>query len=85
MEALPNLPVHRVVLVPRLEVALARNAARTNKNFDTSHLDEPIRQLHEYFQKQPFTKKDWIVLDSSDLSLQETVVAILALSRTHPA
>ena len=67
--------VQKVLLQPRLEVALARNATRTNKPFDTSLLTDTVRALHEAFATLDFA--GWTVLDNSDITLEETVDAIL--------
>jgi chloramphenicol 3-O-phosphotransferase len=69
--------VQKVLLRPRFEVALERNAARTNKGFDTSVLVEVTRRLHEDFERQDFEGAGWVVVNSSDLSVEETVEEIL--------
>ena len=70
---------HKILLQPKLEVALERNRTRTNKNFDPSFLEEPIRQIHAWMSAQKLPR-NWSKLDSSDLSLEQTVAAILELS-----
>jgi chloramphenicol 3-O-phosphotransferase len=70
---------HKILLQPRLEVALERNRTRTNKNFDPSFLEEPIRDIHTWMSKQELPN-DWLRIDSSDLSLEQTVDVILELS-----
>jgi hypothetical protein len=72
---------HKILLQPRLEVALERSRTRINKNFDPSFLEEPIRQIHTWMSKQDLSS-DWLKLDSSDLSLEQTVDAILELSQS---
>jgi chloramphenicol 3-O-phosphotransferase len=71
---LAGLAVHKVALLPRLEVALARNAARTTKGFDTADLAETIRHLHGSFDAAAFRAAGWTVLDNG----AETVDAVLA-------
>jgi chloramphenicol 3-O-phosphotransferase len=72
---------HKILLQPRLGVALERSRTRTNKNFDPRFLEEPIRQIHAWISKQELPH-DWLKLDSSDLSLEQTVDAILELSQS---
>jgi chloramphenicol 3-O-phosphotransferase len=72
---------HKILLQPRLEVALERNRTRTNKNFDPSFLEGAIRDIHAWMSKQELPN-DWLKLDSSDLNLEQTVDAILKLSQS---
>jgi protein tyrosine phosphatase (PTP) superfamily phosphohydrolase (DUF442 family) len=70
-------PVHKILLQPSLEVALARNAARTNKDFATSALAETIRGVHRSLTEQNRPENGWAVVDNSAMSLEETVDMIL--------
>jgi thymidylate kinase len=73
-----HLEAHRILLRPSLEALLARNAARTNKDFDTDMLESTIRRIHAELEAIPETALEgWLVLDSSRLSLEETVQRIL--------
>lgn len=74
---LTGFAVHKVLLRPRLKVALRRNAERTSKEFDTSVLADTIRDLHQAMAAAPYAQAGWIIFDNSDLSLDETVDAIL--------
>jgi chloramphenicol 3-O-phosphotransferase len=76
-EALRGEALHRVALRPRLEVALARNAARTTKTFDTAMLVPTILALDRAMAAQPYAAMGWHVIDTSDLDTEETVDAIL--------
>src|SRR4051812_6681010 len=49
---LHGLPVVPFLLLPPLDVVLARNAARANKNFDPSDLVDVIGRLHEEFARE---------------------------------
>jgi chloramphenicol 3-O-phosphotransferase len=71
---------HKILLQPKLEIALERSRTRTNKNFDPSFLEEPIRQIYAWMSAQEFPS-DWLKLDSSDLKLEQTVDVILELSQ----
>lgn len=79
VEPLSAFAVYKVLLLPKLDTVLSRNAERTNKRFETAALVETIRDLHKTFTKQArdFKEAGWLVVDSSELSLEETVAHIL--------
>jgi chloramphenicol 3-O-phosphotransferase len=70
----------RVLLLPRLEVALQRNASRTNKDFHPDTLVGVITHLHAQYSSMDAS--GWHVLDSSDMTVEKTVDAILAYSNS---
>jgi predicted ATPase len=73
------LSPRKVFLVPALEVALARNAARTNKPpGDAPHLAAIARRLYEPMRRAHTAARGWLVIDSSELTVAATVDAILA-------
>jgi chloramphenicol 3-O-phosphotransferase len=72
---LEGAAVHRVLLLPSLEVTLARNSSRTYKDFHPEILEDVIRHLHAEFRAMDV--RGWLVIDSSALTLEETVNAIL--------
>jgi chloramphenicol 3-O-phosphotransferase len=74
---LSGYTIHKILLRPRLQVALARNAQRTNKSFDTSVLAQPIRRIHRLLAPPDFAGADWTIIDNSRLSLEDTVDEIL--------
>ncbi len=91
---LASYDLRPVLLCPRLEVALARNAARKTKAFDPSMLAETIRRLAPSMTAERYARSGWQVVDSSDLTVEKTVDAILAAfpapiadgdERTRPA
>jgi chloramphenicol 3-O-phosphotransferase len=69
--------IHKVLLSPRVETALERNATRTNKPFDTAPLVKAISRLHEELRENNTEQTGWLVVDSSNLSPEETVAKIL--------
>jgi protein tyrosine phosphatase (PTP) superfamily phosphohydrolase (DUF442 family) len=69
--------VHKILLRPVLEVALARNADRTNKGFDTAVLADVIRGNHRSLGEQNRADKGWILIDNGELNVEQTVDAIL--------
>ncbi len=73
-----QLPVTRVLLRPSLEAALRRNRERTHKPFDTATLAPIIEGLHAGMSPAAFKAAGWRVLDSSDLTLEETVARLRA-------
>ena len=77
-EPLIQAGARRVVLMPSLEVALARNRSRTNKSFDTAILEPATRGLHADMTRSNTASEGWTVIDSSALSVDQTVDAIVA-------
>ncbi len=71
--------VYKVLLIPRLSVVLKRNAERTNKHFKTAALVEIIKDLHKTFSEQArdFKAAGWLVIDSSEETLEDTAAHIL--------
>jgi chloramphenicol 3-O-phosphotransferase len=69
--------VHRVLLRPSVEIALSRNALRTNKSFDTSTLSDEIGNLHRNMSVSMYERWGWVVIDTSEMSLEETAEEIL--------
>ena len=69
--------VYKVLLVPSLEQALIRNATRTNKTYDTAGLVEIITDIHDALLTQDLAADGWLIIDSTSLTLTETVDAIL--------
>ncbi len=69
-----------VVLHPRLDVALARNRARTHKGFDTSVLEDAMRHIDDDLRREP-PPEGWSTLDNSDEPMEQTVERILSIAR----
>lgn len=69
--------VHKVFLQPKVDVALIRNAHRTNKSFDTAFLQEPIKNIHQSLRDQIQEDPGWIMIDSSLQNPAGTVDEIL--------
>jgi chloramphenicol 3-O-phosphotransferase len=74
---LSGYTLRKVLLRPGVEMALSRNAQRTNKSYNTAGLVETIRNVHEMMPPETFARMGWIVIDSTYLSLEETVDEIL--------
>jgi len=67
--------VYKILLKPSLEVVLARNAHRQDPNQQV--LEEVIEAVYQAFAQEAFNWTKWIIIDSSHLSVEETVEAIL--------
>jgi 2-phosphoglycerate kinase len=70
----------RVLLAPPVQVALQRNAVRTNKPFDPGVLVEVIGTLSTRLREQLADDSSWFVLDNSGLTVEQTVDHILSAS-----
>jgi hypothetical protein len=73
IEPLSCYTVHALLIHPSLDIALERNARRTNKQFDTAILAGPIVNLHGSIDPLTYAAAGWIVVDNSALSLDETI------------
>lgn len=82
VEPLADYPVRKILLRPSVAIALERNAARLNKQFDTAVLEGAIRFAHESADLAEFAAHDWRIVDSTELTLDETVDIILAEDAT---
>lgn len=85
VDPLAGHPVHTLLLQPDVEVAIARNAARTSKDFDPRILVETIRTLHRHFDQQPFHTMGWITIDNAALDVEQTVDEILRRCGVSPS
>jgi hypothetical protein len=85
VDSLVGHPIHALLLQPDVEVAIARNAARTSKDFDPRILIKPIRVLHRHFDQQPFHTMGWIIIDNAVLDVEQTVDEILRQCGVSPS
>lgn len=76
-QPLARFPVHTVLLRPSLSATLARNAARTNKPFDTGVLDATIRRLYASTDPAEYAAHGWQIVDSTALTVEQTIDKIL--------
>lgn len=70
---------HKVLLLPGVDACLERNRTRTNKEFDYKVLEPTITMLCAEFDEESRRCEGWEILDTSSLSIDETVDALLAL------
>lgn len=70
----------RIVLHPRLEVALERNRTRATKPFDTSILEVTMRGIEDELSRDA-AREGWHEIDNSDEPIESTIDRILALGR----
>ena len=75
-EALIGMNALKILLLPELATNLARNRARTDKPFDPRLLDGTIEFTNERYRHD--VGDDWIVIDNTDLSVEESVDRLLA-------
>lgn len=80
-QLLPHLGAlvpRKILLSPSIFVVHRRNAQRTNKTFDTKILEPVATRMHgELIAKCP-PSAGWFVLDTSTISVEDTVDRILA-------
>ena len=69
-----------IVLHPRLDVALERNRSRETKSFDTSILEDAMRQIEEDVARDA-ARPGWHEIDNSDDTVDATVERILSIRR----
>lgn len=72
-----KLQAVKVLLMPDLDVNLERNHGRTNKPFDPRLLDETIEYTNRNYRIE--IPAGWHVIDTSALSVAETVDRLLNL------
>jgi predicted kinase len=77
MSALAGLNVHRIILQPPVETALARNRQRRSKSFDPSILEDTIHMLYGASTQIDFASSGWLVVDNDAQSVDETADEIL--------
>jgi regulator of PEP synthase PpsR (kinase-PPPase family) len=79
-QALLNEPgVHKFVLYPHQETAHARNFKRSGDDPARDYIDVGIRVVYQQLKISIDTLRNdgWFVLDTTDLSIEETVLEIL--------
>jgi adenylylsulfate kinase-like enzyme len=69
-----------VVLRPRLDVALGRNRSRQTKSFDTSILENAMREIDADVARDA-ARPGWHAIDNSDESVESTVDRMLSIGR----
>ena len=74
---LAGLPVTKIYLAPEVAIALDRSARRDNKDFDPTFLIATIRGMDGWLAEQIDADPGWLRVDSSALSVDQTVDAIL--------
>jgi len=69
--------LRKVLLNPSLETVLARNAAPGRKPFDSSVLEAACRGLHPLLPAENTAEHGWVVIDSTDMTIDQTIEAIM--------
>lgn len=78
-DVLAEFEVYRVLLRPAVETAVSRNTTRTI-DVDNAQLAKIIRPIYEHFATfdlEQMQQEGWIILDTTTLSVEETVSAII--------
>ena len=71
-----DIQPRQIMLLPKPGIALERNARR-KKDMHTSQLNDLITAWHSHVRQFDLVSLGWHVIDSSDLSVDETVSTIL--------
>lgn len=82
-QALLNEPgINKVVLYPDQESAHARNLKRAGNDPSRDYIDTGIRTVYQQLNSsiETLRKEGWIVLDTTDLGIEDTVAEILRYS-----
>ncbi len=79
-ELLERPGTHPVLLVPSMDAAHARNVARSGDGDAAAFIAHAIPAVYSYLDpyRERSAREGWIVVDSTDLTVEETVDAILA-------
>ncbi len=76
-DELRTLDPRKVFLAPDLAVALERNRTRPGKEVDVARLDDSSRRLHPRLLRENTVDVGWFVLDTSALTVKQSVDAIV--------
>jgi adenylate kinase family enzyme len=77
-ELLDKTDIHKFVLYPHQETAHARNLQRAGADPARSYIDDGIRIVYQQLNTliNPLRIDGWIVLDTTELSIEQTVSEI---------
>ena len=81
MGPLSNHKIHKIYLCPEVEIALKRNASRTNKVFDTEFLNNPLKAIYQTLDTQIRADRGWTIINSTKQSVMVTVDEIYRKTR----
>ncbi len=75
-----DLPVRKVLLYPGRDIALARSLKRSGGGAEHTYISAGIDSVYDSLAETlpQLKQQDWRVLDTSDLTVDETVARILA-------
>ncbi|MCU0485602.1 MAG: ATP-binding protein [Anaerolineales bacterium] len=90
-QAFQNMPgIHKFVLYPNQAAAHMRNSRRAGSDPARDYIEEGIRIVYQQLDHmiEPLRKNGWIIIDTTELSIEETVLQILkhssASRSSHP-
>lgn len=74
--------IHKVVLLPEQETAHARNWERSGDDPAREYIDIGIRSVYQQLNSalESLRAAGWILIDTTNLSIEETVLEILSCS-----
>lgn len=77
--------IHRFVLYPDQATAHARNLQRAGDDSGRAYIDEGIHVVYQQLNRmiEPLREDGWIILDTTELSIEDTVVEILKASPAY--
>jgi hypothetical protein len=77
---------HRILLLPPQEVALRRNRARSGDGPEGDYIEGALPFAYAIVEPHVdlLRAEGWVVLDTSDLGVEETVDAVLRLTGEAP-
>ena len=78
--------IHKFVLYPNQDSAHARNFQRAGDGPGRDYIDGAIRFVYQQlnFMIERLSQDGWIVLNTTELNIEETVQEILKYSELHP-
>jgi adenylylsulfate kinase-like enzyme len=72
-ELFSSTSVHKILLMPKLTPLINRIRQRGGEH--TTFFEKAVPALHSFLEQMP--KADWLVLDSSDWTIEQTVAEVL--------
>ena len=78
-----GLPVDRILLYPSQDAALHRNLMRSGPGAASDYIADGIRSVYEHLATvvADLEQQGWLALDTTALSVEETIACILSASR----
>jgi hypothetical protein len=80
-----DLRIHKFVLFPSQDTAHARNFQRNGDGTGRDYIDQGIRSVYQQLNLgiEQLSQDGWVILDTTELNVEETVLEILKQSELH--